>query len=192
MISFSSLFNWQKSSRSFALTKRVVKNSHLLKNKNSTEHVNITVLCTKKKQFRSEIFSWCTLTNGKTFLRGRLLTKFELIFCSVSDYSKRLAQLVFRCSETRWGKVCFSPSPLLRRNCSVGESPTRFRLLLFRHWHQMWYIPNLSKYSFYKKQRFSCLVHSPSKVSTWCPSFENWSSFDSTLETRWGIWRKRS
>ena len=175
----------------FCTDKKSGKKSHLLKNTNSTEHVNITVLCTKKKQFRSEIFSWCTLTNGKTFLRGRLLTMFELIFCSVSDYSKRLAQLVFRCCETRWGKVCFSSSPLLRRNYSVGESPTRFRLLLFRHWHQMWYIPILSKYSFYKKQRFSCLVHSPSNVSTWCPSFENWSSFDSTLETRWGIWRKR-
>ena len=106
----------------------------------------------EKKQFRSEIFSWYTPTNGKTFLRGRLLSMFELIICSVSDYSKRLPKLVFRCCETRWGNVCFSPSPLLRRNCSVGESPTRFRLLLFRHWHQMWYIPILSKSSFYKKK----------------------------------------
>ena len=134
MISFSSPFNWQKWSRSFALTKRVVKISHLLKNRKSTEHVNITVVCTKKKPYRSETFSWYALTKGKTFLQRRLLTMFELKICSVSEYSKRFPQLVFRCCETRWGKVCFCRSLLLRRNCSVCESPTRFCLLIFRPW----------------------------------------------------------
>ena len=168
----------------------MVKNSHLLKNRNSTEHVNITVICSKKKQFRSEICSWYAFTKGKRFLRGRLLTMFELIICSVGDFSKRLTQLVFRCCEFRWGKACFCRSPLLRRSSSVGGSPTRFRLLHFRHWHQTWYTPILSKSSFYKKQRAPCLVHSPSNVSTRCPSLENWTSFDSTVETRWGIWKK--
>ena len=124
------------------------------------------------------------------FLRGRWLTMFELIICSVGDFSKRLPQLVFRCCESRWGKACFCRSPLLRRSCSVGGSPTRFRLLHFRHWHQTWYTPILSKSSFYKKHRAPCLVHSLSNVSTRCPSFENWTSFDSTVETRWGIWKK--
>ena len=133
MISFSSPFNWQKWSRSFALTKRVVKISRLLKNRKITELVNITVLCTKKK-FRSEVFSWYALTSGKMFLQRRLLTMFQLMICSVSDYSKRLLQVVFRCCETRWGKVCFWRSPLLRRNCSVCKYPTRFCLLRFRHW----------------------------------------------------------
>ena len=134
MISFSSPFLWKKWSRSFALTKRVVKNSHLLKNRNSTEHFNITVLCAKKKQIRSETFSWYALTNGKKFLQRRLLTMFELMICSVNEYSKRLPQVVFRCCETRWGNFCFCRSPLLRRNCSVCESPTRLCLLNFRHW----------------------------------------------------------
>ena len=152
----------------------------------------ISQYCVGKKQFRSETFSWYALTNSKTFLQRRLLTMFELMICSIGDYSKRLPQLVFPCCETRWGKACFCRSPLLRRNCSVGESPIRFRPLNFRHWDQMWYTPIFWKSSFYKKQRASCLVHSPSKVSTWCPSFENWNSFDSTVETSWGIWKKGS
>ena len=144
----------------------------------------------KKKQFRSETFSWYALTKGKTFLQGRLLTMSKLMICSVSDYSKTLPQLVFRCCETRWGKACFCRSPLLRRNCSVCESTTRFRLLIFRHWDKC-DKPQFCRNPLFKKNNeLLVLVHSPSRVSIWCPTFEIWNSFDSTVETGWGNWKR--
>ena len=172
----------------FCTDKKSGKNQPSVKKKRkSTELVKITLFCTKKKQFRSETFSWYAPTNGKTFLQGRLLTMSELMIRSVSDYSKTLPQLVFRCCETRWRKACFCRSPLLRRNCSVCESTTRFRLLKFRHWDKCDKPQFCRNLHFKKKQRASCLVHCPSRVSIWCPTFENWNSFDLTVETRWGI-----